>query len=84
MDVNDSPITYHSWHSFLVHSNLWSQCRVPVKFGKSSLKSALGVVIMTRRGRILPNTTPGIDARTSSVRCSILDRRKNRKLEYLR
>ena len=51
---------------------LWSQClNGPVKFGKSSLKSELGVVTIHTLGWSTPSTVAGTVAIVPGSRCSI-------------
>ena len=76
--------THHCWNSALVHSNLWSQWRMPEKSGKSWLNSELGVVSTTRRGRRKPNRAAGTACSTAGSRCSILQRQKRRQSLFLR
>jgi len=70
---------HHSWNSALVHSNLWSGCLKRLEFWNRTLKSALGVVMTTTRGRRKPNMAGEVASRTGGFKCSILRGRKRRR-----
>jgi len=64
---------YQSPNCCLVHSNLWSGWRNPLRFGNRTLNSTFGVVMTTSCGAMYPKIAFGSRDSTGSCRCSTLN-----------